>query len=201
MSGSSKENPVNVQKKRGQMGFATADYARQAYMGEGPYKGMQSKDLRHMFFFVITLDTWLVRADSNIKDINQLSNKKLCVGPKGYSLSDHAITTLKAYGLTPETIRSNGGNIIYAAGNDCARMIQDKLVDAIFAHSGKSSVIAYNLPAEHTVGLKPLPFDEKKLKEIAKTLGEDVSIMEIDGGVYKAEQNRLRLLVHRIYSL
>jgi uncharacterized protein len=187
MTGASQENPVNVQKKRAQIGFTTADYAKKAYNGEDVYKATPCKDIRDMFFFVITLDTWLVRADSDIKRIDQLKDKKVCVGPKGYGLSEHALVTLKAHGLTPETMRKEGGNVIYAEGNDCARMIQDKLVDAIFAHSGKSSLIAYNLPAEQSVGLKPLHFDDTKLKEISKILGDDVANMEIDGGVYKAE--------------
>jgi len=190
VTGSSQENPINVQKKRGQVGFTNADYAKEAFEGIGLYRDKPCQDLRDWFFFVITLDNWLVPADSKIKSIEDLKDKKIVVGPKGYGLSENALATLKVYGLNQEILREHGGNIIYASGRDACRMIQDRVVDAIFAHSGKSSIISYNLPAEETIGLRPLDYDEEKLDEIIRILGRGVK-MKIDGGVYKAEPNHI----------
>lgn len=188
MTGSSEENPLNVQKKRAVIGFTHSHFAKLAFNGEGNYKGMPCKDIRHFFFFVITLDNFLVRADSNIKKIEELKDKKLCLGPKGYSLTDVALATLQAYGLTPEIIRKNGGNVSFALDQDCAQMLQDKVVDAMFAHTGKSAVISQVLPVEQAVRLRPLPFDRDKAQKVIETRGSG-TIMEIDGGVYKAEPN------------
>ena len=114
MTGSSKENPLNVQKKRGHIGFTSSEFAKLAYEGEGDYKDMPCKDLRHFFFFSLNLENFLVRADSNIKKIEELYDKKLCLGPKGYALTESALTVLQVYGLTPEIIRKNGGNVSFA---------------------------------------------------------------------------------------
>jgi len=152
ITGSSKENPRNVQKDRGQIGFTSAQYAKMAYDGTAAYKNMPCKDIRFFFFFVITLDNWIVRADSSIKSIEDLKDKKLCAGPKGYSLTEGALATLKAYGLTPEIIRKNGGNVSFASGKDCVKMLQDRVVDAIFAHTGESSIISQVLQRNKLLG-------------------------------------------------
>lgn len=188
MTGSSQENPLNVQRKRGQMGLTSSEYAKWAYDGERDYKGMPCKDLRHFFFFSINLENFLVRTDSNIRRIEELYNKKINLGPKGYALTEVAQTVLQVYGLTPETIRKNGGNVSFASDQDAGQMIQDRVIDAMFAHTGKSALIGQVIPIEQTVGLRPLPYDRDKLKEIVRILGRGV-IMEIDGGVYKAEPN------------
>lgn len=188
MTGSSQENPLNVQKKRGHIGFTSSQYAKLAYDGEGDYKVMPCKDIRHFFFFSINLENFLVRADSPIRKIEELYNKKLCLGPKGYALTEAALIVLQVYGLTPDIIRKNGGNVSFASDKDCAQMLQDKVVDAMFAHTGKSALISQILPVEHAVGLRPLPYDRDKLKEVVRISGKGI-MMEIDGGVYKAEPN------------
>ncbi|MBW1711650.1 MAG: TAXI family TRAP transporter solute-binding subunit [Deltaproteobacteria bacterium] len=189
VAGSSSENPINVQKGRGEIGFTSAKYAYLAYKGEKKYDGMACPDLRFFFFFVTTLDNWIVRADSPIKKIEDLKDKKLCLGPKGYALTENALTTLKVYGLTPDTIRKNGGNVSFATDKDCARMMQDRLIDAMFVHTGKSKIIRTVLPLEETVGVRPLPYDRDKLAKIMDELGRGVIAMDIDGGVYEAEPN------------
>lgn len=187
VTGSSKENPRNVEKKRGQLGFTSAQYAKIAYDGTGDYEGNSCENIRFFFFFVITLDNWIVRADSDIKRMEDLKDKKLCAGPKGYSLTEGALATLEAYGLTPQIIRKNGGNVSFASGKDAVKMLQDRAVDAIFAHSGKSAVISQVLPAEQTVGVRPLSYDRGKLEKAIQILDRKMAIMEIDGGVYKAQ--------------
>jgi TRAP transporter TAXI family solute receptor len=188
MTGSSQENPLNVQKKRGHIGFTSSEYATWAYEGERDFKGMPCKDLRHFFFFSINLENFLVRADSNIRKIEDLYNKKLNLGPKGYGLTEVGLTVLQVYGFTPDVIRKNGGNVSFASDQDAGQMIQDRVIDAMFAHTGKSALISQVLPIEQAVGLRPLPYDRDKVKEIVRVLGRGV-IMEIDGGVYKAEPN------------
>jgi TRAP transporter TAXI family solute receptor len=189
ITGSSKENPRNVQKNRGQLGFTSAQYAKMAYDGTAAYENMSCKDLRFFFFFVITLDNWIVRADSNIKSIEDLKDKKLCAGPKGYSLTEGALATLEAYGLTPEIIRKNGGNVSFASSKDCVKMLQDRIVDAIFAHSGETAIISQVLPAEQTIGVRPLTYRRDRLEKAIKILDRVMVIMDIKGGVYKAEPN------------
>lgn len=187
VTGSSSENPINLQKKRGDIGFTSASYAFQAYKGKGIYKDNACEDIRFFFFFVTTLDNWIVRADSAIDEIEDLSDKKLCLGPKGYALTENALVTLEAYGITPETIREKGGNVSFATDKDCATMMQDRRIDAMFVHTGKSEVISTIRPIEATVGVRPLPYDRDKLESIVKKLGEGTISMNINGGVYKAE--------------
>lgn len=187
ITGSSKENPGNIQRKRGQIGFTSADYAAMAYKGIKDYEGNPCKDLRHFFFFVVTLDNWFVRADSNIKSIYDLKDKKLNAGPKGYALSEGALASLEAHGLTPEIIQASGGNVSFASDADAVRMLQDRVIDAIFAHTGKSSIITQLRPAEETIGIRPLNYELDKLNKTIEILDREAIIMEVDGGVYKAE--------------
>jgi len=187
VTGSSEENPLNVQRKRGHIGFTSAQFAGFAYAGEKSYENRPCKDIRFLYFFVMVLDNFLVRADSNIRKIEDLKDKKICVGPKGYTLTEGALRALEVYGLTPEIIRKNGGNVSFASDKDGAQMLQDKVIDAMFGHTAKSALISQILPIEHAVGLRPLPYDRDKLQLIIKKMGKGIIAAEIDGGIYKAE--------------
>jgi TRAP transporter TAXI family solute receptor len=186
VAGSTAPNVKNVSEGNGDIGFSSPVYEAEAWNGTGRFQGKPMKNLRHLFYQCGTAQVMFVLVGSPIKTYEELKNKKINLGTKGYTSTQAGLAILQVYGLTPEKIEANGGSVSWASSNDAARMLQDRTIDAMFFNSGTDQIEDQMLPVEETIGLRILKAGPEQLKEANKLmLGSFITTLK--GGVYKHE--------------
>ncbi len=192
---SSTKNPLRVQKKDVDLGFTGVAFQQWAYEGAAKYKKNPCPDIRFLMH-VVTVATSVpfVRADSELKSISELSNKKVQLSPKGYVGGKVAKAILEAYGLTKEEIKKNGGATFQLGSSDAVKMLQDKTLDAMCATSGLKTIEGYMLPLETTIGLKILKPDDAHIEKTLSLLPKAFFPVVIKGGTYKNEPKDIKVI-------
>lgn len=195
-TGSGATNPRKVETREMDMAWTGVAFQKAAYEGTGKYKGKACPDIRFLMNIVtVAPGVIFIRADSNIKSILDLKDKRIQVGPKGYFGPRVTTAYLEAYGLTKEVIQNDGGSVSMVGSSDAVQMLQDKKLDAMGATSGLATIEGYMLPLETTVGLKIVRIDEEHLKIAQADLPPNsVSPVTIKGGTYKHEPGDIVLL-------
>lgn len=192
-TGSTAPNVKNVCEGRGDIGFSSPIYEAQAWNGTDRFKGKPMKNIRHLFFHCGTAQVMFTLNKSSIKSYEDLKDKRINAGTKGYTSTQACLAALKAYGLTPEVIKANGGSVSYADSNDAARMLQDRTIDAMFANSGEDEIEDQLLPVEEVLGVRIIKLSPEKLKK-QNELMPGTYLTRIKGGVYKHESNDIPTL-------
>ena len=111
-----------------EFGVAQSDRQFQAYYGlaEWEKRGPQ-KDLRSVFSLHPESITLVVSADSGVKTVADLKDKRVNIGNPGSGQRQNAIDVLAAFGLGLEDIRAEQVKAIEAPG-----LLQDEKIDAFF---------------------------------------------------------------------
>lgn len=132
-----------------QMGIAQADVINDVYYGEGNYKGKKQLQgysaIGSPYTEVMQI---VVRADSDIKSLDDLQGKTVSVGAEESGSEQNAEKILDACGLTDGLIKKV--NMDYT---ESAQKLEDKEIDAIFCTSGLKTTMIDELSRQCKIRL------------------------------------------------
>ncbi|SFM46379.1 TAXI family TRAP transporter solute-binding subunit [Thermodesulforhabdus norvegica] len=152
-----------VNAGRADIGWTYTHTAYNAYEGRGEFVKKHS-NLRHLMSLYPGVFQMAVRRDSNIYSVADLRDKRIVPGKIGFTGTIIAELVLKAYGLTFDDIKKNGGMVTFVGYADSAAMLKDGHSDCYMAVTAcpQSTLIELNFQP----GIRFLPIDEEHMKKI-----------------------------------
>ncbi|MED1797284.1 TAXI family TRAP transporter solute-binding subunit [Brevibacillus porteri] len=159
-TGASAENIRLLRDKKADIAFTQNDIAEYASKGTNMFQQDGKIDsfqaLGALYDETIQI---VVSADSNIKSVGDLKDKRVSVGAPGSGTEVNAQQILEAYGMTFEDTKLQ--RLSFA---DSAKAIQDGQLDAAFQTAGTPTAAITELAA--TTGVKIIPIDADKIDAI-----------------------------------
>ena len=134
-TGGALANISKVDAANSDMGLTMAKLYAEALAGKEKYAGKKHENLRAVAFLAnIPMSFFLVKADSPIKSIDQIKDKKMplkiLTSTKGSSPALAAELMLKQYGITFDDIKKWGGRVSFVSYAEASNLIKDGHADA-----------------------------------------------------------------------
>jgi TRAP transporter TAXI family solute receptor len=169
---------------RADLGWTYTHTAYNAYTGRGKFK-KKNTNLRHLMSLYPGVFQIAVPKSSKIYTVADLKDKRIVPGKVGFSGTVIAEQVLKAYGITFDSIKKNGGMVSYVGYSDSAALMKDGHSDCYMAVTScpQSTMIDLNFRP----GIRFLPVDQQHMKKI---LGMEPGLMAtaIPKDAYKGMQ-------------
>jgi len=190
-TGGGVSNVINVNNKRGDLGFTVTSFIGAAMKDEAPFKG-RNIDNAVVFANLYTQVTYFVAnadfvKEHDIKSLDDLISKKIPVRfatLKPGSASEFTVQALldKGYNTNFATLKKeNDWSIQYASYEGGADLIADNHLDVFAFSVGQVAAIVMNI--ESRVPMVLLPVGQKALDALAAAYGTTTHIIE--PGIYK----------------
>lgn len=158
-TGASAANIRLISSKEVDIAIVQNDVMHYAYTGTVLFKAGSITDFSTLFTAYTEVCQVVTRADSGIKSIADLKNKKVSVGDAGSGVEANSIQILEAYGITYKDI-----SVQYLSFSDSAAALKDRKIDAFFTTAGIPTTAIVELSSTNPITL--LPIDP----EVVKTL-------------------------------
>lgn len=166
---------------RADLGWTYTHTAYNAYNGRGKFN-KKNTNLRHLMSLYPGVFQMAVDKSSKIFSVADLANKRIVPGKVGFSGTVIAELVLKAYGMTFDSIKKNGGSVSFVGYSDSAALLKDGHSDVYMAVTScpQSTIIDLNFRP----GIRFLEVDGKHM---AKILHMEPGLMAttIPVGAYK----------------
>ena len=170
-----------VNAGRADLGWTYTHTAYNAYNGRGKFD-KKNTNLRHLMSLYPGVFQMGVDKSSKIYSVADLANKRIVPGKVGFSGTVIAELVLKAYGITFDSVKKNGGSVSFVGYSDSAALLKDGHSDVYMAVTScpQSTIIDLNFRP----GLRFLGVDAKHM---AKILEMEPGLMatEIPVSAYK----------------
>ena len=155
-----------VDSGRADLGWTYTHTAYNAYNARGKFKKRHT-NLRHLMSLYPGVFQMAVPRSSNIKTPADLKDKRIVPGKVGFSGTVIAENVLKAYGITFDSIKKNGGSVSFVGYSDSAALMKDGHSDCYMAVTScpQSTIIDLNFRP----GVRFLPIDQAHMKKILAT--------------------------------
>jgi len=124
-----------LQSGQAEFGFMFISTTAAALNGTGTFKGKKMGNLRAVMALAPMHMHLIVRDSSDIRSYKDLEGKRVCPGKKGFTGAATFLALIKEYGMSPESIKAKGGNVLWLDYSDSAQSMRDRLLDAIFSTS------------------------------------------------------------------
>ncbi|MBN2032794.1 MAG: TAXI family TRAP transporter solute-binding subunit [Deltaproteobacteria bacterium] len=176
---------------RADLGWCYTHTTYNGYHGLSEFEGKKFDNIRHLMSLYPGVFQTVVPAKSNIKSYADLKDKRIVPGKTGFTGTAIAELILKAYGLSFDSIRQNGGSVSFVGYADSAALMKDGHSDAYMAVTACPQATIIDLefrPGVRFLGVSP-EF-QKKVQELEpgltpimipkqayKSLEEDVPTM------------------------
>lgn len=121
-----------VNAGRADFGWTYTHTAYNAYNGRGKFNKKHT-NLRHLMSLYPGVFQMVTPASSDVKSIADLKDKRIVPGKVGFTGTAIAELVLKAYGLTFDSIKKNGGSVSFVGYSDSAALMKDGHSDAYMA--------------------------------------------------------------------
>jgi uncharacterized protein len=156
-------NAKAVNAGRADLGWSYTHTAYNAYNGRGKFD-KKNKNLRHLMSLYPGVFQIVVPKSSGIMSIGDLKDKRIVPGKIGFSGTVIAELVLKAYDITFDSIRKNGGSVSYVGYSDSAALMKDGHSDCYMAVTScpQSTIIDLNFRP----GVRMLPVDAVHMKKV-----------------------------------
>lgn len=141
------------------LAIAQADLIYDAYNGAGEFKDNEYKGYTAIAGLYTEACQIVVRADSNIENIDELQGKKVSIGEKESGSEKNAKQILKAYGLTDDLIETV--NLDYKTAAD---KLKSGEIDGFFFTAGVKTDFVEELAKQCSIKL--LSIEENKMNKI-----------------------------------
>jgi TRAP transporter TAXI family solute receptor len=171
--GGSVSNIIKLEQNELQMAMTNTFLDGLAWEGKAPFE-KPHRNIRHLVSTVPYSTNIVVRADSGINKIEDLKDKKIVVGSKGFITELLIRKVLEAHGITYETITKNRGLVTFGSYKEGIALLQDKHAD-MFVLEGVhplSSLLGLSTQTK----IKLLGIEQEKMKKI---LAENPGLWEI----------------------
>jgi len=166
---------------RADLGWTYTHTAYNAYNGRGKFD-KKNTNLRHLMSLYPGVFQMAVPKSSKINTVADLKDKRIVPGKVGFSGTVIAELILKAYDITFDSIKKNGGSVSYVGYTDSAALMKDGHSDCYMAVTScpQSTIIDLNFRP----GVRFLAVDSEHMKKI---LEMEPGLMEtaIPAGAYK----------------
>jgi TRAP transporter TAXI family solute receptor len=96
------------------MGIGTWDTFLQAYLGIGKYKDKPRTKLRALWLYSSNVQNYVVREDSGIKTLAELTGKKFCPGLRGSATEQLVQQLLETAGVKPDYFKGSLSDAVAA---------------------------------------------------------------------------------------
>jgi hypothetical protein len=152
-----------IQRGQADIGWTYTHTSYNAFNGKGKFKKKHDK-LRHVMSLYPGVFQMAVPRSSDIKSVADLWNKRIVPGKVGFTGTAIAELVLKAYGITFESIKKNGGSVSFVGYADSAALMKDGHSDCYMAVTScpQSTIIDLNFRP----GVRFLPIDEEHMKKV-----------------------------------
>ena len=170
-----------VNAGRADLGWTYTHTAYNAYNGRGKFH-KKNQNLRHLMSLYPGVFQIAVPKSSKIYSVADLKDKRIVPGKVGFSGTVIAELVLKAYGLTFDSIKKNGGSVSFVGYSDSAALMKDGHSDAYMAVTScpQSTIIDLNFRP----GIRFLPIDQAHMKKILE-MEPGLMATVIPKGAYK----------------
>lgn len=178
--GGGEANLQGLEQKMYDIGISYSHTAYEALQGKESFKA-PLKNIAALASLYPSALQWVVRADSNIKQIDDLKGKRISPGPKGLSGETMTRLTLQVHGLKFEDM-SKVERVSYS---DSASLLQDRQIDMY------DPITTWPAPSIQEIaqtgsGVRLLPLRPEKMDELKK-LNPGYSYVTIKAGTYKGQ--------------
>ena len=148
---------------RADLGWTYTHTAYNAYNGRGKFD-KKNTNLRHLMSLYPGVFQMAVPKSSKIYSVADLKDKRIVPGKVGFSGTVIAELVLKAYDITFDSIKKNGGSISYVGYTDSAALMKDGHSDCYMAVTScpQSTIIDLNFQP----GVRFLPVDKEHMDKI-----------------------------------
>lgn len=116
-TGGAIDNLVRMSRGQIQLGLGNMAAVYQAYKGLDKFEGNAATKLRGLWVYQISLEPYIVRADSGIETIEGLTGKPWSAGQRGSATEALVIQTLDAIGVKPDYYRASLADAVEAIKN------------------------------------------------------------------------------------
>ena len=171
--GGAVSNILKLERNDLQMAMTYTNLEGLAWEGKEPFD-KQCKNIRHLLSTMVYPFNLVVRADSGIEGIEQLKDKKIVPGQKGFISEQLTRVVLEAHGVTYQSIVKNGGLVSYLSYKEGAALLQDKHAEMFALMGPHPSSLLMGLSTQTKIKLLPI---EKNM--LAKILREHKGLTEV----------------------
>ncbi|MEM8685903.1 MAG: TAXI family TRAP transporter solute-binding subunit [Pseudomonadota bacterium] len=191
-SGGGISNVLSVNGGDAEIGWSYAHTAFNGYSGKGKFKTAQP-DVRHFATLYPAMFQVAVRADSSIKSFEDMKAANISPGKAKWTGTAFAESILKAYGLSFQDIKSNGGTVHHVSYTESVALMKDKHIEVFMAATSMPQASFIEL--EHSPGIRFIGLPKTKLdsilaanpgfipgkmpKGVYKSIGEDLHTLGI----------------------
>lgn len=113
-TGGAVDNLKRLARRQIKMGLGTYSTIYQAYKGTGKFTGRPQPKLRGLWLYASVLQAWIVREDSDVETLSDLSGKKFTPGQRGSATEQLVIQMLEALKITPDLYRTSLSDAVAA---------------------------------------------------------------------------------------
>jgi len=148
------------------IGMASLPNVLDALSHEGPFKEDNINNVAPIINFATDYVQFTVLADSEIDSFDDLADKRILPGPKGWGIEALTQKVLGLYGLSYEKIKENAGEVSFVSWGEAPSLLKDGHAD-MAAFKG-AIPISNIMEIEATNKAKVLGLDEDKIDEFLK---------------------------------
>jgi uncharacterized protein len=189
-SGGGISNVLAVNGGDAEIGWSYAHTAYNGYVGKGKFSKPQP-DVRHFATLYPAMFQVAVRKDSPIQSFSDMKAANISPGKAKWTGTAFAESILKAYGMSFDDIRSNGGTVHHASYTESVALMKDGHIDVFMAATSMPQ--ASFLELEHSPGIRFIGMPKQKLEEIIKANPGYIPGM-MPKGVYESVSEDLNTL-------
>jgi TRAP transporter TAXI family solute receptor len=164
-SGGGISNILAVNGGDAEIGWSYAHTAYNGYTGKGKFKSA-NPNVRHFATLYPAMFQVAVRKDSPIKSFADMKAANISPGKAKWTGTAFAESVLKAYGLSFDDIKKNGGTVHHVDYTESVALMKDKHIDVFMAATSMPQ--ASFLELEHSPGIRFIGLSDDKLQQILK---------------------------------
>lgn len=117
-TGGAVDNLARLARGQIQMGLGTFETVYQAYRGIDKFEGKAQPKLRSLWVHSLAIQSYVVRADSGVKDLASLSGKKFTAGQRGSATENMVQQILAAIDVKPDYFVATLSDAVEAVRNN-----------------------------------------------------------------------------------
>ncbi|MBW1696553.1 MAG: TAXI family TRAP transporter solute-binding subunit [Deltaproteobacteria bacterium] len=156
-------NCKSIQRGHADLGWSYTHTAYNAYNGKGKFKKKHDK-IRHLMSLYPGVFQMAVPRKSDIRRVEDLYNKRIVPGKVGFTGTAIAEIVLKAYGISFDSIKKNGGSVSFVGYADSAALMKDGHSDCFMAVTSCPQATLIDL--NFRPGIRFLGIDDEHIKKI-----------------------------------
>lgn len=162
-SGGGISNILAVNDGDAEIGWSYAHTSYNGYTGKGKFNKAQP-NVRHFATLYPAMFQVAVREDSPIRTFTDMKSANISPGKAKWTGTAFAESVLKAYGISFDDIKKNGGTVHHVSYTESVALMKDKHIDVFMAATSMPQ--ASFLELEHSPGIRFIGMEKAKLDEV-----------------------------------